>query len=513
MAQDNEWLKPEKITSELLSVERLSEELIPEPFRVWITDISRRMQCPVDYPFATVIVMCSSIIGTRCSIRPKSKDSWQVVPNLWGGIVGSPSALKTPSIQEATKMLSKLENKAFEKFEDDQIQYQRDLRTWEIKKKIIEDELKIAFKSKNNSQVETEEVESRLHEHEENPPEEPILKRYSTSDSTVPKLQELMGFNPQGLFVLRDELHGFLMSLEQEGREADRAFHLEAWGGQASFTSDRIGRGTVRSELVCESVFGSIQPSRIIPHIRQTLSGAANDGLVQRFQVLVYPDVNKWSYIDKTPDKEAENRAYRLIQKLNDMDFINDVGAVFEDGSKIPYMRFSEDAQELFKEWITDLEYRLRENEETPAVQEHLGKYRSLMPSLALIFHLLDVADGKSSGNVSLRSAQLSAAWCDYLESHARRIYHMAGDITLRAAGNLTDKIKKGKLDDGFTARNVRQKNWSMLTEMDVIKGALSELVEANWLRKEDISPSTGGKTKTIYWINKKINNSTLPES
>ena len=148
MTQENEWLKPEKITSELLSVERLSEELIPEPFRVWITDISRRMQCPVDYPFATVIVMCSSIIGTRCSIRPKSKDSWQVVPNLWGGLVGSPSALKTPAIQEVTKMLTELETNKFNEFENEQIQYQRDLRTWGLRKSILEDELKRGTKIK-----------------------------------------------------------------------------------------------------------------------------------------------------------------------------------------------------------------------------------------------------------------------------------------------------------------------------------------------------------------------------
>ena len=109
MTQEDTWLKPEKITSELLPVEELIDDRIPEPFRAWITDISRRMQCPVDYPFATVIVMCSSIIGTRCSIRPKSKDSWQVVPNLWGGIIGSPSALKTPAIQEVTRMLTELE--------------------------------------------------------------------------------------------------------------------------------------------------------------------------------------------------------------------------------------------------------------------------------------------------------------------------------------------------------------------------------------------------------------------
>ena len=502
-----EWPEPEEITAGLLPVVPLDDELIPEPFRAWIIDISNRMQCPVDYPSATVIVMCSILIGTRCSIRPKSKDSWQVVPNLWGGLVGNPSALKTPSIQEATKMLTKLENKAFEKFEDAQIQYQRDIRSWEMKKKIYEDDLKNAYKSKKTESVVVEEVESRLNEHEDNPPEEPNLKRYSTSDSTVPKLQELMSCNLQGLLILRDELHGFLMSLEQEGRESDRAFHLEAWSGQGCFTFDRIGRGTIRSELICESVFGSIQPARIIPNIRQTLSGSANDGLVQRFQVLVYPDVNTWSYVDKLPDKDAENRAYRLIQKLNDMDFVKDAGAILEDGNKIPYLRFSPDAQELFKDWISDLENRLRNSEETPAVQEHLGKYRSLMPSLALIFHLLDVADGKVFGNVTITSAQLAAAWCDYLESHARRIYHMAGNITQRAAGNLTMKIKQGKLDDGFTARDVQRKGWSILTEKEVVNFALIELAEAGWLKSKKQAPPQGGKTKDVFYINPMVKN------
>ena len=133
MTQDNEWLKPEKITSELLSVEQLTEELIPESYGAWVIDIAKRMQCPLDYPFATLIVMCASIIGTRCAIRPKSKDSWQVVPNLWGGLVGSPSALKTPAIQEVTRMLTELENNKFNEFENEQIQYQRDLRTWGLK--------------------------------------------------------------------------------------------------------------------------------------------------------------------------------------------------------------------------------------------------------------------------------------------------------------------------------------------------------------------------------------------
>ena len=84
----------------------------------------------------------------------------------------------------------------------------------------------------------------------------------------------------------------------------------------------------------------------------------------------------------------------------------------------------------------------------------------------------------------------------------------MAGNITQRAAGNLAEKIKQGKLNNGFTARIIRQKNWSLLTDMEVIRGALSELVEAHWL--DEIKKSTdkiGGRPSVIYFINDKVKN------
>ena len=109
-----------------------------------------------------------------------------------------------------------------------------------MKKSILEDELKSALKSKKNDSLVADDVNSQLNEHEDNPPKEPILRRYSTSDSTVPKLQELMSKNPQGIFVLRDELHGFLTSMEQEGRETDRAFHLEAWRVRVVLSSTEL---------------------------------------------------------------------------------------------------------------------------------------------------------------------------------------------------------------------------------------------------------------------------------
>jgi hypothetical protein len=438
-----------------------------------------------------------------------------VVPNLWGAIVGLPSALKTPAVQEVTRPLQHLETEAFKSHEQAQGGHERDLRKWKLKGEVLESELKKGYRGGKNA-PDPLEVEDRMDTHAEGEPQPPTLRRFSTSDSTVPKLQELMAENSQGLLVLRDELAGFLQSLDREENAGDRAFHLEGWSGQASFTVDRIGRGTVRTELVCESIFGTIQPARLLPYLRSTLSGTDNDGLVQRFQVMVYPDSAPWEYVDDTPDEQDEQRAFTLIERLAEMDFPTEAGAVLEDGNLIPHLRFSHDAQPLFVEWLTELEeVKLRNSDESPVMLEHLGKFRSLMPGLALVFHLVDVADGKASGPVSLKAAEFAAGWCAYLESHARRIYGMAEDITRRAAGVLAEKIRAGRLEDGFTARIVRQKNWSLLTEMEVVKDALAELVEAGWLRPVEHRPpkGQGGKTKVEYLINPKVKKLRTPRA
>ena len=91
----------------------------------------------------------------------------------------------------------------------------------------------------------------------------------------------------------------------------------------------------------------------------------------------------------------------------------------------------------------------------------------------------------------------------------------MAEDITRRAAGVLAEKIRAGRLKDGFTARIVRQKNWSLLTEMEVVKDALAELVEAGWLRPVEHRPpkGQGGKTKVEYLINPKVKKLRTPRA
>src|ERR1022692_2070693 len=133
--------------------------------------------------------------------------------------------------------------------------------------------------------------------------------------------------------------------------------------------------------------------------------------------------------------------------------------------------RFASDAQELFVGWLAELEAKIRRNELHAALVSHLSKYRSLMPSLALLFHLADAAvNGAKSDTVSFRHAEEAAAWCRYLESHARRVYSCIVTPRLRAARELAEKIKQRKIgaDGFFSCRDVYLKGWSGLDSPEV---------------------------------------------
>ena len=172
-----------------------------------------------------------------------------------------------------------------------------------------------------------------------------------------------------------------------------------------------------------------------------------------------------------------------------------------------PFLKFADDAQEVFEMWFKDLQSRLENDDDHPAITEHLGKYRSLMPSLALIFHLVDYADGKAAGPVSKMATIQAAGWCDYLESHARRLYGLALDSGQMAAAALSKKIEGGKLEAPFTVPKIQRKGWGQLTDNNVIKDAVSILEDAGWIRELPVAKRTvGGKPPAPeYEINPQV--------
>ncbi|OPX92333.1 MAG: hypothetical protein A4E53_00555 [Pelotomaculum sp. PtaB.Bin104] len=498
------WPDPEEIREELLPVEDLPVAIIPEPLRGWLTDISYRMQCPIDFVATAALVVAGAVIGASCGIRPKQYDDWLIIPNLWGGIVARPSMLKTPALSEIMKPLSRLEIEAKEEYDNKMNYFNAEVEVFKANKEALKAEMVAAAKGKPKNGVpppRMDEVKARFTALEE--PEAPVRRRYKTNDATIEKMAELLNENPRGILLFRDELVGLLVSWDREDRQADRTFYLEAWNGYGSYTTDRIGRGTIDTGNLCVSVLGGIQPAKLIGYLCQASDDLKNDGLVQRFQLIVYPDEpTDWKLIDEYPNTEAKNRAYVIFKKLSEVNFL-DYGAELPEGEKIPFFHFSPEAQGIFNEWLTDLQARLQ-TEEAPLMIEHLSKYRSLMPSLALVLHLTSVADGQATGPVSQEAASMAAAWCDYLESHARRIYGLVSDISTKAAAELAKKIKKRALKDSFTVRDVYRKGWHLLDKKELVRDACNELVEAGWLR-EGVEDVPGRQPKIAYYINPKI--------
>ncbi|MEZ0538945.1 YfjI family protein [Fibrella arboris] len=494
------WNKPQPIEKHLIPVSPLEPDMIPKPLRPWLCDVAQRMKCPLDFVAATAVVMISSLIGTRLTIKPKTRDDWTVVPNLWGAVIGEPSTMKTPSISEVLKPLSRLVAVARADFEEALAQYERTLVEYEAQKK--------AYAAQAQDRHKGKKIDNPTPYPEA--PTKPKERRYMVNDTTVEKLADLLNENPVGLLQLRDELTGLLASWDRAGHEQDRAFHLEAWNGSGSMTIDRIGRGTTHVNVICESLFGGIQPAKLLPYLHAA-TGYENDGFVQRLQIAVFPDRAQWEYVDDYPDKAARDKAYNLVQQIADADF-KAIGFDTSEFEKFPFTRFDITAQDLFKQWLTDWETNVLPNERG-LLQEHFTKYRSLMPALALIFHVINCVANPAvtSSNiekqlVTIEAAQMAVKWCDYLMSHARRIYGLLITANIESAKELIYHLKKGDLKDGFKARDVYRKQWMYLTTSEQAEAALSQLVTHHYIVEVQSPQTANGRPPAPYYlINPKI--------
>lgn len=489
-----EWPDIEPLKTSLLAVEKFNYNLLPTSLIGWVRDISERVQCPPDFVAVTVMVALSSVIGRKAAIHPKQKDDWLVVPNLWGALIGRPSVMKTPAMAEGLRSLKRLVMEAINEYREAVLQFEADQAFSEATEKQIKKDIESAVKSKNNEKQ--AKARDDFINWQQSQLEPPVERRYIVNDTTVEKLGELLNENTNGLLLERDELTGWLKTLDREDRSNDRAFFLEAFNGCGSYTYDRIGRGTVHIESVTLSLIGGIQPSKLQPYIWNAVNQAVgDDGLIQRFQLAVWPDdVGKWKNVDNWPDSQAKQAAFDVFQRLNDLP-----GPVLDEDGRLPAVRFDDEAQNLFNQWREELENKVRQPDIHPAIEAHLVKYRSLMPSLALIINEIEVDHLQP---VTKQSVLKATAWCDYLESHANRIYGGAVHPATQNANTILQR--RNKLSEAFTARDVQRKGWAGLSETNQVKAAIQELEETGHVVAE--TEITGGRPTVNYRWNPKLN-------
>jgi hypothetical protein len=472
---------PQKLPPALRPVPALNENFLPDALRDAVIDLADRLQCPPDYLAVAMLSAAGAVVGNKVGIFPYANDeSWEVYPALWGGVVGDPGSKKTPSLQHAHRPLQDLENMASQKYAQDMhtykqsiIQHDKALSTWK--------------NSKSISPMPT-------------PPVEPKRERYVVHDSTYQALGVILADNPRGILALADELSALLQSLDTAGQEAARGFYLTGWSGTGGYSFDRIGRGSITLNRYCLSVFGGFQPDRVKAYVQFSQRGSTkNDGLLQRFQLLVWPDpMCNFQLVDRPPNKTAIDKYHQAMLALPKL-----TEQPFPSATRLPndsqLLHFTATAQQVFNSWYVQNEKMITSGGLDSARQSHFAKYRSLIPALALLFHLLEAHTGPVCEDCLYRAI----SFAKYLKKHADRIYASVTGQDHAAIRGLAERLLKGQLQDGFTCRTVHQKGWAGLSTKEQAHNAIEALVEYNWLVETD--SRSAGRPTVKYTLNPNV--------
>lgn len=484
-----EWPIPERIGSELPRVKSFTPEMMPEVLRGPVEDIAERMQVPVDFPAVATMGCLAGAINRRAFIRPKANDpSWILPGNLWSALIGPPGVLaKSPILSAAAQPLQAIEEIWRNEFAKELEDFQEQQEDAELRLAVWKEQKKASIKSNKHVPIRPD-TSIR----------QPTPRRLIINDATSAASHKLMATNPAGLLLMRDELIGWISQLDAPGREGERALALEAWNGNTSHTIDRIERGEIHVPFCCLSVIGGITPARLRAYLVETMrDGPTDDGFIQRFQLMVYPDVPKgFRYIDKKP---CDSRVLELFDRITTIDMHDPL--VFS---------FDTDAQDFFVDWYVALQTRLRSGDMHPALASHLSKFPKLLPTIALLCAIADAVPPNE--RIGLGYVQVGARWCEVLETHADRVYSCVVSAQMQAAADLSQKIETGKVKLGengtFMTRDVYRPQWSGLDTPAKAQAAIEVLQDAGWVRRAPPQSSTrsgGGRPPEQWQVNPRV--------
>lgn len=489
------YTTPVPLPDGLHPVEPFHFDLLPETLRPWVLDICERVQCPPDFVAVGVMTGLGSLLGRKVAVRPQGKTDWAETANQWALVVGRPGVLKSPALEQARAPIKRLAAKATRHHETAMAEHEVQAQIAALRVDAAKKEAAKRLAKDPSADLLTLLTAAGV-------PDSPNLRRYEANDTTAAALGELHRHNPNGLLIYRDELVSLLRSLDREDQSEARGFYLTGWNGDSSFTFDRITRGmNLHIPGVCLSILGGTQPGRLADYVRHAVKGGAgDDGLIQRFGLLVWPNTSdSWVNVDRWPDSEARQAAFEVYERLDEAtpeQFRAQQDTDYNgEPEGLPYLRLDPDALGLFLEWRTGLEHRLRAGDLHPALESHLAKYRKLVPSLALILHL----SNGNTGPVTERAILQALAWSEYLESHARRAYGSATQPEVEAAKAILSHIRKGDLGHEFTLREVYNHRWAHLADREQALAGLTLLVDHQWLAEE--RRETGGRPTTVYRV------------
>lgn len=505
---DSESTKPgisfqeyKPFNDDLLPVESVPYDALPEKMSEYIKEHSEIRGCPPDYILVSLLARIGCVFAGKIKIALTKNTDWCAIPNFYWMMIGDPSSGKSNAFGLTSKPIQMLEAQARK-------EYQEAFKTYKDKCNLLDRKLKAAYKGleresakKSSDEKEIKRFEAliqsynqEIHETEK---ERPKLKRHTIQKLTIEKLILILEENPEGLMLEIDELTSMFIRLSKDENCEERCLYLTGYNGNQPFSYSTVKRGDVLISNLILSILGGAQPSKIKRFINEARNGTQDDGFLQRFQGVVYPDKCLMRPVDKNSDDDLSNNIAQLFQNLATL------------SSNVTTLQFNEKAQETFDKWRnTAIEeaHELGKVEASNPVSTHIGKSYEFVAALAGYLYLSENNGFLTADKLIGKEYVLSAINLgSYFLSHAKRMYRLGYKDNMPAR-SLSDKLltlvspdKMSKHHDNeaeyyfFTRSQIRTNNWSDLNTKEQRLEAINVLINRGHISKE---------AKGRYYIN-----------
>jgi hypothetical protein len=445
---EDDWEPPVESGKE--GVEAFPLDVFPGPLRDLCSVASTAMQCPDDFFAALALGLAGGVVGRSVNLTMTS--TWDVAPNLYVVIVGAPGSKKSPALKLMARPLWDVDRGLREEHRAARRAYQRD-------------------KAAGVSGVEP-----------------PVARHLTMDDSTRESFAAALHDNPRGLVLTKDELIGWVLSLNayRRGLGDDKQFWMSLNSGSpVKVTRKGNDREVFFIPRPCAAVVGCLTPAGL-PTVRQ---GGSDDGWLDRI-LFAYPDppsgVRRWTAGEVPAELlVAWDRAVNVLW-----------GLPMVQGGEGPlpsFVRLTPEATALFAEWFNAHQVEQQDDEFSPSLAGPWSKMEGFCARFALILAMLawayDPERPPLPGDVGPLEMLGARRLAGYFKGHFRRAlgelegrhHDLPHDARLILRWALRRRETDPEHPEVFSARDI-SRNFARFVNLDRDR-ALAALVTRRYIR------------------------------
>ncbi len=366
---------------------------MPASCRPLIQEAEAALGCAPELVALPMLATLSSATGTARIIEVKG--GWREWASLFVAVVASPGAMKTPAAKVAKKPAFERQRGLGRQYAEEKEEWKREVRQWEVDKRSAQ----------------------KAGEPAPEEPAAPAMSRCVASDTTVEALVGILEDNPRGLLVYKDELAGWVRSMDQYkgGKGSDRQHWLSFWSGDEVVVDrkSRMGEPIIVAKPFV-SLFGGIQPAML-----GELGAGAEDGLMDRF-LFAYPAQRQIRFTEDEISAKAEERYAALYDALVNLTLATDE---YGDPNPKP-LKLTEEARSLFARTVDAMGAEILQPGFPARLEGVWAKMRGYLARLSLVLAVCRLIEsGAREERVEVEDVEAASRLLGYFKAHARRVY------------------------------------------------------------------------------------------